>query len=254
MRIIPIFPRGFCAGVERALKIAEGALKSGETVYCIHEIVHNETVVRSLENKGMRFVETVDEVPIGAKVLFSAHGTSPAVRKLAEERNLRTVDATCPFVAKVHDIIKLNFAQGLRTAVIGNPSHAEVIGYLGEPGACLPEDVKEGEKTGTVVQTTLDSAEYDNVCTATRDRQRAVENFCGDAVLVLGSAKSSNTQKLVEKALKTGKRAWRVSSKEDLLAIDFSGVEILGVTAGASTPESFFNEIMALLESRMKSS
>lgn len=247
-RIIPIEPRGFCAGVERALKLAREALDTAECVYCIHEIVHNEVVIRALEEKGMRFVDTVDEVPIGATVLFSAHGVSPQVRERAAERDLRMIDATCPFVDRAHKQIRENFAAGLRTVIIGDPNHVEVAGYLGEAGACLPEDVRNGENVGKVVQTTLDSAEHEGVCTATRDRQDAVTRFNGDAVLVLGGAKSSNTRKLVEKAEQTGKRAWRAGSAQDVLALDFSEVETLGVTSGASTPESFFSEIMSLLE------
>ena len=256
MRVEVISPHGFCAGVERALKMAHAALSGNPLpVYCLHEIVHNEIVVRELAAKGLRFVEAVEEVPEGATILISAHGTSPAVRKRAAARGLHVVDATCPFVAAAHAKIRENFARGMRTAIVGTPGHVEVSGYLGEPGACLPEDVKAGEKTGWVVQTTLDAGAHDGVCTATRDRQRAVREFVAAqrrvtssiGVLVIGSGTSANTRRLVEVAGQAGAQAWRVGSLEELDHVDFSGVDALGVTSGASTPESVLRAILAAL-------
>lgn len=256
MRIEVIEPHGFCAGVERALKMAEAALSDNPPpVYCLHEIVHNESVVQELASKGMRFVETVEEVPEAATVLISAHGTSPMIRTKAAERRLHVIDATCPFVAAAHAKIQENFAQGLRTVVVGTPDHAEVRGYLGEPGACLPEDVKPGEKTGRVVQTTLDAGAYEGVCTATRDRQRAVREFVAAqrcmassvGVLVVGSGKSANTRRLVEIAEQSGAKAWRVGSSAEIASLDVSNIGVIGVTSGASTPESALRTVVASL-------
>ena len=184
MRIEVIAPHGFCGGVDRAVRMAHELLDRVKgTVYGLHEIVHNESVVEGLVSKGMVFVESVAEVPEGATVLVSAHGTSPAVFEEAKRRGLTVVDATCPFVLAGHAKIRENFRNGMRTVVIGKPTHAEVKGYLGEKGACLPEDVRPGENTGRVVQTTLDADEYGGVCTATRDRQQAVRKFVESELL-----------------------------------------------------------------------
>ena len=237
-----------------ALSDADEATAQG--IYCLHEIVHNETVVQSLAAKGMRFVESVDEVPEGAVMLISAHGTSPANRAAAEFRGVRVVDATCPFVAAAHAKIRENFAAGMRTVIVGAPEHAEVRGYLGEPGACLPENVKPGERTGRVVQTTLDAGTHEGVCTATRDRQQAVQDFVtahrGRAssvgVLVVGSAKSANTGRLVEIARKAGAKVWRICQPDEIAAIDFAEIEILGITSGASTPEDTLHSVLGALK------
>jgi len=259
MKVEVISPHGFCAGVARALKIANAALSEGLPLYCLHEIVHNESVVKDLAERGMRFVDDVDDVPPGSVVLVSAHGASPAAIAAASGRGMRIIDATCPFVAAGHLKIRENFAQGMRTVVIGTPGHAEVRGYLGEPGACLPADVKPGEETGRIVQTTLDSGEYEGVCSATRDRQQAVRSFVesrlgscpgGVGVLVVGSAKSANTARLAEIARQSGGKSWRVSSLEEAEGLDFDGTGVLGVTSGASTPESLFLPIVAYLRGR----
>ena len=257
MRIEVITPHGFCGGVERAIKMAHELLDGADgKVYGLHEIVHNETVVNELESRGMVFVDSVSDVPGGATMLVSAHGTAPSTFAEAGRRGLKVVDATCPFVLKGHEMIRDNFSNGMRTVVIGKPSHAEVSGYLGEQGACLPEDVKPGEKTGCVVQTTLDADEYRSVCTATRDRQQAVRRFVAagrekgtdpsaTGVLVVGSSKSSNTCKLVELAEREGARVWLIGDAMDARRIDFSGIAVLGVTSGASTPESLFRSVLA---------
>ena len=237
-----------------ALSYADEAAAQG--IYCLHGIVHNETVAQGLAVKGMRFVESVEEVPEGAIMLISAHGTSPANRAVAESRGVRVVDATCPFVAAAHAKIRENFAQGMRTVIVGEPRHAEVRGYLGEPGACLPEDVKPGERTGRVVQTTLDAGAHEGVCTATRDRQQAVRDFIalhragGQAVgvLVVGSAKSANTGRLAEIAERSGARSWRINSPDEIAAIDFAGIGVLGITSGASTPEDTLHAVLAALK------
>ena len=232
MKIEVLSPHGFCGGVARAIKMAQEALAArgregngAATVYCLHEIVHSEQVVQELTAKGMCFVESVDEVPKGAVLLISAHGAPPAVFDAAAARALRVVD----------------------------PARAEVGGYLGEPGACLPEDVKPNEPVGRVVQTTLDAAAQEGVCTATRDRQRAVGDFVhsGDpsttGVLVVGSANSSNTARLVDIAREAGAAAWRVDGPDELSSCDFAGIKRLGLTAGASTPEAIVVDISARL-------
>lgn len=262
MRIEVIEPHGFCAGVERALKMAHAALSGAERpVYGLHEIVHNEMVVQELAARDMRFVETVEAVPKGATILISAHGTSPATRTQAAARGLHVIDATCPFVAAAHAKIQENFAQGMRTVVVGTPDHPEVRGYLGEPGACLPEDVKPGEKTGRVVQTTLDAGAHEGVCTATHDRQQAVREFVAACrkdtsvigVLVIGSGKSANTRRLVEIAVQSGAKAWRVGSPEEIGTLDLSGIDVLGVTSGASTPETVLRTVLAALSAKRDS-
>lgn len=236
--------------------------RTGGTVYGLHEIVHNETVVGALSSKGMVFADSVAEIPDGATVLVSAHGTSPATYAEAERRRLDLVDATCPFVAAGHAKIRENFRKGMRTLVIGNPEHAEVRGYLGEKGACLPEEVRPGERTGTVVQTTLDAAGHEGVCTATRDRQFAVRRFLENefskglspssvGVLVAGSAKSSNTAKLADVAKRAGANVWRVACGDDVAGLDFSGIEVVGVTSGASTPEDVFEGVLDAVRMRL---
>lgn len=260
MRVEVISPHGFCGGVKRAVEMAYGILSREKgNVYCLHEIVHNENVVRDLMSEGMVFVESVSEVPEGAVVLVSAHGASSGTFGEARERRLKVVDATCPFVSAGHAKIRDNFKNGIRTVVVGDPTHIEVIGYLGEDGACLPEDVLPGEKTQTIVQTTLDAKEHQSVCTATRDRQNAVHEFIEEAmasgskrseigVLVIGSPKSSNTAKLSFVAEKEGVASWRIADAEGLAKLDFSKTEILGVTSGASTPEDVFESVLAALE------
>ena len=264
MRVEVIHPHGFCAGVERALRMARAALAernvyAAAEIYCLHEIVHNETVVQGLAEQGMHFVESVEEVPEGAVMLISAHGVSPVVRVAADSRHIRVVDATCPFVAAAHAKIRENFSKGLRTVVVGAPDHAEVRGYLGEPGACLPEDVAPGEPTGKVVQTTLEASAYEGVCTATRDRQQAVLSFvekqrrasgclAAIGVLVVGSMKSANTGRLAEIAKQAGALSWRIGSPDEVNAIDFSGIDVLGVTSGASTPEETLHAVLSALK------
>ena len=259
MRVEVIVPHGFCGGVERAITMARELLDRADgKVYGLHEIVHNETVVRELTSRGMEFVDSLSDIPDGAIMLVSAHGTSPATFEEAARRGMDVVDATCPFVIKGHERIRENFKKGIRTVVIGKPTHAEVLGYLGERGACLPEDVQPGEKTEYVVQTTLDAGEYEGVCTATRDRQQAVRRFVDTqkangvapssiGVLVVGSAKSSNTGKLVDLARHEGARVWLIGGADEMERIDFSGIEVLGVTSGASTPEDLFRLVLSTM-------
>ena len=275
MRVVAIEPHGFCAGVTAALRKALSLLKTSRPsgsapVYCLHELVHNEIVVGELKRRGMVFVESLDAVPEGATVLFSAHGVSPAVRADAEARRLKVVDATCPFVAKVHRAAREFAARGLRVVVLGNPAHAEVKGIVGEVSDAvvlssasdfgLASDVP----LGVVSQTTMNADEvaaaverlrggYDvetmaEVCNATKVRQDAVKAFTGDALLVLGSANSSNTRRLCEVA-KTAK-VFRAGTLDEVKALDFAGVSVLGVTSGASTPEDFFTDVIGYLKTR----
>ena len=274
---------GVRAAVEKASRTL--SLSSGKAVYCLHELVHNEQVVANLKARGLRFVESLDEVPDGATVLFSAHGVALAVRAEAQRRELAVVDATCPFVARAHRAVRDFAARGVPVVVVGRPEHAEVRGVM---GACdgarvvsTPEEVAAlpfpDGPVGVVCQTTLSSetirtvlealrARYPrletppaaDVCTATRDRQRAVANFVrggGDGVLVLGSIGSSNTNRLVEVARAAGAAfAERAGTLEEIRALDFAGVRRLGVTAGASTPEDFFRCAVAALDGQRKGS
>ena len=279
MRIQVIEPHGFCAGVTNALRKAQSLLGSNSNthqlnnsntsiVYCLHELVHNELVVNDLKRRGMVFVESLDEVPEEATVLFSAHGVSPAVRAQAAARKLKVVDATCPFVEKVHKAAKEFASRGLKVVVIGNPDHAEVKGITGE----VLDSVVYNPSTrnfstsqltlGVVSQTTMNADEVADivgklrggyevetmaeVCNATKVRQDAVKSFDGDALLVLGSVNSSNTRRLCEVA-KCAK-VFRAGTLDEVKSIDFSDVSVLGVTSGASTPENFFTDVIEYLQ------
>lgn len=265
MNVEVLEPHGFCAGVTAALRTALSLAGRGRTVYCLHELVHNEVVVDDLKSRGFVFVESVDEVPSGATVLFSAHGVAPSVRAAAASRGLEVVDATCPFVARVHTAARAFAARGLPVVVIGNPRHAEVKGIIGEaPGAFVYPDLPAGAaRIGVVSQTTMNADEVARivaglggrfaveaeaeVCHATKVRQDAVRAFAGDALLVLGSATSSNTRRLCEIARC---RAFRAGTMDEVKALDLDGVSTLGVTSGASTPESFFAEAVRWLKGR----
>lgn len=269
MRLEVINPHGFCAGVTHALKLA----LSLNGVYCLHELVHNEIVVEGLKKRGFKFVENIEEVPEGETVLFSAHGVSPAVKEAAKKRSLKVVDATCPFVERVHREARAFAEKGYQVVVIGNENHAEVKGILGEapgaivhsrlPGTAKPLGEDGSMPLGVVSQTTMNADDVKakveelkksykvetmaQVCNATKERQDAVKAFTGDALLVLGSANSSNTKRLAEVAKC---RTFRAGTLEEVKRIDFSGIERLGVTSGASTPEDFFNDVIKYLETK----
>ncbi len=287
MKVEAIEPHGFCSGVKAALEKALHALASStsDDVCCLHEIVHNESVVADLLAKGLRFVERLDEVPAGGTVLFSAHGVPPPVRRAAAARGCRVVDATCPFVARVHRQVRAYAERGVPVVVVGHADHVEVRGFVGEAldaGAQVAVLTDAAEvaglpfpvagPVGAVCQTTLaadmvasvlgalaarfprlETTPVAGACTATRDRQEAVRAFVargGDGVLVLGSASSSNTRRLAETARAAGARAWRAADLHELAGLDFSGTEVLGVTSGASTPEAFFHAACAALARR----
>ena len=285
MTISVIEPHGFCAGVTAALKKAlslaakprddsnpQTLKPSNPSLYCLHELVHNEIVVEELKKRGFTFVESLDEVPNGATVLFSAHGVAPQVRETANARGIRVVDATCPFVERVHKAAREFAAKGHRIVVIGHPGHIEVKGIVGEvEDAVVISDVAAAQKfcdatadtsvcRGVVSQTTMNADEVAEivavlktrfkvettaeVCNATKVRQDAVKAFGGDAVLVLGSASSSNTARLCECA---PCKAFRAGTMDEVKALDLSGVTHLGVTSGASTPEEFLKAAVAWL-------
>ena len=279
-----IEPHGFCSGVRAAVEMAQHALSVHGEVWCLHELVHNGAVVDELRKKGMRFVECLEDVPEGGVVLFSAHGVPPSVRAQATARGLKVVDATCPFVARAHRQVREFSERGVPVVVVGNAEHVEVIGLVGEykggkefkvvRDAAAVADLPFSEEgpVGVVCQTTLSSGTVQDVlsalraryphllespasdtCTATRDRQRAVGDFVrsGDpsttGVMVIGSANSSNTARLVEIAREAGAAAWRVDGPDELSSCDFAGIWRLGLTAGASTPEAIVADIAARL-------
>jgi 4-hydroxy-3-methylbut-2-enyl diphosphate reductase len=278
-------PRGFCAGVDRAIRIVELALERyGAPVYVRHEIVHNKFVVDSLKEQGAIFVPELDHVPDGAPVVFSAHGVPKAVPHKAAERGLNYLDATCPLVSKVHRQAERLIEQGRHILFVGHAGHPEVIGTFGqvpEGRMTLVETAADAETvapaaTGSLAfltQTTLsvdDTAEIvailkrrfpsiqgprgEDICYATSNRQAAVKAIAGrcDAMLVIGSPNSSNSQRLVEVAEREGIRARLVGRGTDLDFAWLDGVRILGITAGASAPEILVREVVAALAERFE--
>lgn len=279
-RVVVAAPRGYCAGVDRAVVTVEKALERfGSPVYVRKEIVHNKHVVKGLEAKGALFVEELDEVPAGSLVIFSAHGISPQVRAEAIERDLRTIDATCPLVTKVHNEAKRFAAQDLPILLIGHDGHEEVEGTTGEAPEHItliqhPDDVDSVElptdkPVAWLSQTTLSVDETsqtvnrlrekfpllvdppsDDICYATQNRQDAVKQLAGhsDLVIVVGSRNSSNSVRLVEVALDNGARAaHRVDDASELDPAWFEGVDQIGVTSGASVPEQLVQGVLARL-------
>jgi 4-hydroxy-3-methylbut-2-enyl diphosphate reductase len=268
-RVLIAAPRSFCAGVVRAIDIVEKLLEThGPPVYVRHQIVHNVHVVRDLESRGAIFVETEQEVPEGALVVLSAHGVAPQVYRKCAERNLQVIDATCPLVSKVHAEARRYAARGLKIALVGHAGHEEVIGTMGEApeSIVLVETVDdareleldEGQQVAYLTQTTLsvdDTAEVvdelrerlpdlvgppsADICYATQNRQDAVKKICGEAslVLVVGSKTSSNANRLVEVAKTCGADAYLIDDEADLDPAWLDGHEIVGLTAGASSPD-----------------
>ncbi|HBE64547.1 MAG TPA: 4-hydroxy-3-methylbut-2-enyl diphosphate reductase [Rhodopirellula baltica] len=270
MKIILAAPRGFCAGVNMAIDSLDLTLqKFGPPVYVYHEIVHNQFVVKTFREKGAVFVDTIDEVPEGGVLLFSAHGVSPEIRKAAQARKLHALDATCPLVTKVH-LEAIKYAKaGYTIILIGHEGHDEVLGTMGEaPEAIvLVEDEADvdrlefepGTQLAYLTQTTLSvddagrvirrlrerfpeihSPPKDDICYATQNRQEAVKLLREDAdvIVVLGSQNSSNSQRLKELAAEQGKRAMLVDGPQDLAVDQFSDDDRVLITAGASAPES----------------
>lgn len=276
-------PRGYCAGVDRAVVTVEKTLELyGPPVYVRKQIVHNRHVVEDLEARGAIFVEELDEVPEGSTVVFSAHGVSPAVHAQAAERNLNTIDATCPLVTKVHHEAIRFAKEGLEILLIGHEGHEEVEGTTGEAPEHItlvehPDDVdsveiKDPSKVAWLSQTTLSVDETwetvtrlrekypklidppsDDICYATQNRQSAVKQIAehSDLVIVVGSSNSSNSVRLVEVALDAGaKAAYRVDNATEIDPAWLEGVESVGVTSGASVPDDLVQGVLAHLQIR----
>jgi 4-hydroxy-3-methylbut-2-enyl diphosphate reductase len=276
MKVILAKPRGFCAGVERAIEIVERALeKYGAPVYVRHEIVHNRHVVDSLRDKGARFVDELDEIPPGGITVFSAHGVSQKVEDEATLRNLPIIDATCPLVSKVHHEAQRYADSGRDIVLIGHDGHPEVEGTMGRIDGkvylvATPEDVaalevRDPARLSYVTQTTLSvddtrsvidalkvrfpqisGPDTKDICYATQNRQRAVRDLAKlvDVILVVGAQNSSNSNRLKEIAAEMGIRAYLIADASVLDSEWLSGADAVGVTAGASAPEHLVQELV----------
>lgn len=280
-RVLLASPRGYCAGVDRAVIAVEKALDHyGAPVYVRKQIVHNKHVVSTLEARGAIFVDEVDEVPEGANLIFSAHGVSPAVVAAAQARGLNTIDATCPLVTKVHREVQRYAREGYDILLVGHEGHEEVEGTAGEApdvvqvvdGNVAEVTIRNKDKVIWLSQTTLSVDETmetveqlkekfptlqappsDDICYATQNRQVAIKKVGAesDLVIVVGSANSSNTVRLVEVALQAGaKAAYRVDFASEIKDEWFEGVETVGVSSGASVPEELVDEVIKYLASR----
>lgn len=273
-------PRGFCAGVERAIETVEKALEIwGAPIYVKHEIVHNRHVVQGLKNKGAIFIEDLDEVPVGARLVYSAHGVSPAVRKHAEERQLQVIDATCGLVTRVHSAVKRFAGLGYQIILIGHRNHVEIIGTAGEAPDVTTivesvEDVKKlvfslDEKLFYITQTTLslddvkevtealikrypqiETLPTSSICYATTNRQMALREITDetDLVLVVGDPQSSNSNRLREVAAKRGVESYLINDEKEIQLNWLVGKQVVGLTAGASTPEEIVQKCIARLK------
>ena len=274
-RVLLAAPRGYCAGVERAVETVERALEQhGAPVYVRKQIVHNKHVVRDLESRGAIFVDAVGEVPEGALVVFSAHGIAPAVRRRAAERRLETIDATCPLVTKVHAEARRYAAEGYTIVLVGHAGHEEVEGTMGEAPeqTLLVESVDDvarlsvldPDRVAYVTQTTLSVDETneivaalkekfpalrgpakEDICYATTNRQRAVKALLPhvELLLVIGSANSSNSKRLVEVARAAGVESYLIDDVSEIDEGWLERVETVGLTSGASAPESLVTEV-----------
>lgn len=286
MKVTLANPRGFCAGVDRAIDIVDRAIELlGAPIYVRHEVVHNRYVVNNLREKGAVFVNELDEVPDDATVIFSAHGVSKAVQEKAKDRGLNVFDATCPLVTKVHMEVVRYSKEGRETILIGHKGHPEVEGTMGQYNTKFGGDiyrvdsadevsvlkVQNPEKLGFVTQTTLsmdDTAiiiealrkkypsivgpKKDDICYATQNRQDALKELAdkSDVILVVGSPNSSNSNRLKELAEKRGTPAYLIDGAEDIQESWFkNGIDNIGVTAGASAPEILVEEVNAKLKS-----
>jgi 4-hydroxy-3-methylbut-2-enyl diphosphate reductase len=280
MKILLASPRGFCAGVDRAIEIVERALAAhGAPIYVRKEIVHNRHVVEGFRSRGVVFVDSLDEVPDGSVVVFSAHGIAPSVREEAQRRGLRAIDATCPLVTKVHLEVRRFASEGFDIILIGHEGHDEVTGTMGEApdSILLVGSVEEAERVEPrnperlvyLTQTTLSIDETreivevlrrrfpalqappkDDICYATQNRQDAVKELARQAevVLVLGSANSSNSLRLCEVAERCGAKAYRIDNASEVRAEWFGPeVQCVGVTAGASSPEILVQQTVTRL-------
>jgi 4-hydroxy-3-methylbut-2-enyl diphosphate reductase len=279
MQVILAQPRGFCAGVVRAIEIVDRALvKHGAPVFVRHEIVHNKHVVEGLKNKGARFVEELDEVPAGAVTIFSAHGVSRAVVADAGQRQLHAIDATCPLVIKVHNQGRQYAASGRTVILIGHAGHPEVEGTMGQiPGKVIliqneaevaRLDLPADTPVAYVTQTTLSVDDTRNIiaalarrfsdlvgpdtrdiCYATQNRQSAVRDLCklADVILVIGATNSSNSNRLREIGTESGVPSYLIADGSELDPAWVAGANIVGITAGASAPEEMVEDVIAAL-------
>ena len=282
-KLILATPRGFCAGVDRAIHVVEKALeKFGSPIYVRHEIVHNRYVVETLKSKGVIFVDELDEVPEGSVVIFSAHGVADHIYQDAEAKHLQVVDATCPLVRKVHFSAKRHFSAGRHIILIGHAGHAEVEGTLGQ----LPEGAitlirneadieklafQDDKEIAYITQTTLSVAEtrkiiatlkvkFPNIigpeagdlCYATGNRQAAVLDLCSqvDLLLVVGAKNSSNSSRLMELGLEQGIKSHLIESVDDLNPDWFQGVDTVGLSSGASAPEILVQEVVDWIKAK----
>jgi 4-hydroxy-3-methylbut-2-en-1-yl diphosphate reductase len=282
MHVILASPRGFCAGVNMAIDALDAALAAfGTPLYVYHEIVHNRPVVERFHRQGVVFVDSIDEVPAGATVLYSAHGVAPAVREASAQRNLRAIDATCPLVTKVHTEAIRYAKEGYTIILIGHEGHDEVVGTMGEVphSILLVEDEADvaaltlpaDAKLAFLTQTTLSvdettgiiaalKAKYpqvvgpakSDICYATQNRQEAVKDLSGEArvVLVLGSPNSSNSNRLAEIGRQRGKAAHLIDTVLDIRDEWFRPDDVVLVTAGASAPEENVQEVIRYLQNR----
>ncbi|MEA2649983.1 MAG: 4-hydroxy-3-methylbut-2-en-yl diphosphate reductase [Candidatus Binataceae bacterium] len=281
-KVILAEPRGFCAGVDRAVEAVRGALRAyGQPLYVRHQIVHNRFVLEGLEREGAVFVDTLEEVPEGQRVIFSAHGVAPSEWERAAERKLRVIDATCPLVTKVHSEVE-RYAEECNTVIlVGHAGHEEVKGTLGvAPGQVLlvgtveeaeAIEITDPEHVAAVTQTTLSvddtrdimatlkrrfpalaTPKTDDICYATQNRQNAVKELVqvSDVVLVVGSRQSSNANRMVEVARMRGGRAFLVDSLADVEPAMIDGAKSIGLTASASSPEWLVQEIIGAFSKR----
>jgi len=285
MQIVLANPRGFCAGVDRAIEIVDQAIQAfGAPIYVRHEVVHNRTVVDGLKDKGAIFIEDLTDVPVGSYLIFSAHGVSKQVQQEAKERNLTVFDATCPLVTKVHLQVAKHARENREVILIGHAGHPEVEGTMGQyeksaenGGIYLvetPDDVKKLEvknpdNLAYVTQTTLSMTDTkimvdalkarfsaiqeqkkDDICYATQNRQDAVHELAktADLILVVGSPNSSNSNRLREIAEQLGKKAYLIDTAKDMQQSWFEGIAVVGVTAGASAPEVLVQEVIDQLK------
>jgi 4-hydroxy-3-methylbut-2-enyl diphosphate reductase len=282
MQVVLARPRGFCAGVDRAIEIVERALEQfGAPIYVRHEVVHNKFVVEDLKAKGAVFVEELDEVPAGATVVFSAHGVSQAVRRDAQSRGLTVFDATCPLVTKVHREAVKFAADGYTIVLVGHAGHEEVEGTMGEvPGSIVlveTEDdvagleVEDPERIAYLTQTTLSVDETDaiiarlrerfpaitgprtdDICYATTNRQLAVKQMAEhcDLVLVIGSRNSSNSNRLVDVARAAGAGSHLIDNEGEVREEWLEGARVVGITSGASAPEELVQRLVDFFRAR----
>lgn len=280
MKVLLANPRGFCAGVNMAIETVNEVLRThGPPVYVFHEIVHNKHVVDDFVSRGVRFVESIEDVPEGALVVYSAHGISPAVRAASKTRKLIEVDATCPLVTKVHMEVIRYARDGYTILFIGHRNHDEAVGTVGEaPGNIIVVEsaeevssvqVPDQNKVAFVTQTTLSVSDAqrvidaikrrfpnvrypvkDDICYATTNRQNAVTQWAPDAdvVLVIGSQNSSNSRRLVERAEEQGKKGYLIDDESEVDSAWFAGMQSVLVTAGASAPEHLVNNLLDRLK------